>query len=230
MALDSVLAFWGVCALLIAVPGADWAFVIGAGLRGPSVVPAVAGLVLGYTGLTVVVAIGVGALVARTPAALTALTVVGGAYLIWRGAASLARRPHLAVPMPVVPASTPASPITGATSATVTPVTEVTKTPSGTLIQGVGVSGLNPKGLLLFLALLPQFADRHGSWPLPAQLALLGAVFTATCGTFYLGLGSFVRTILVSRPWASRALTRVSGAAMIVIGALLLVSRFLRWG
>jgi threonine/homoserine/homoserine lactone efflux protein len=208
MALDSVLAFWGVCALLIVVPGADWAFVIGAGLRGPSVVPAVAGLVLGYTGLTVAVAIGVGALVARTPAALTALTVVGGAYLIWRGTAGLARRPQ----------------------AQVTPVTGATKTPSGTLIQGVGVSGLNPKGLLLFLALLPQFADRYGSWPLPAQLALLGAVFTATCGLFYLGLGSFVRTILVSRPWAGRALTRVSGAAMIVIGALLLASRFLRGG
>jgi threonine/homoserine/homoserine lactone efflux protein len=85
MALDSVLAFWGVCALLIAVPGADWAFVVGAGLRGQSVVPAVAGLVLGYAGLTMVVALGVGALVARSPGALTVLTVVGGSYLIWRG-------------------------------------------------------------------------------------------------------------------------------------------------
>ncbi|MBV9795378.1 MAG: LysE family translocator [Actinobacteria bacterium] len=207
MALDSVLAFWGVCALLIAVPGADWAFVIGAGLRGPSVIPAVAGLVLGYTGLTVVVAAGVGALVARTPAALTVLTVVGGAYLIWRGVASLARHPD-----PVTPAATPAPPA-----------------PTATLVQGLGVSGLNPKGLLLFLALLPQFASRHGSWPLPAQLALLGLVFTVTCGAFYLGLGSVVRTTLVSRPWATRALTRISGAAMIVIGALLLADRFLPW-
>ena len=207
MALDSVLAFWGVGALLIAVPGADWAFVIGAGLRDASVVPAVAGLVLGYTGLTAVVAVGVGALVARTPAALTALTVTGGAYLIWRGATSLAFRPD-----PVVPEAA------------------MTTTSRGTVLQGLGVSGLNPKGLLLFLALLPQFADRHGSWPLPAQLALLGAVFTATCGTFYLGLGSIVRTVLVARPRASRALTRVSGAAMLLIGALLLASRFLRWG
>jgi threonine/homoserine/homoserine lactone efflux protein len=211
MALDSVLAFWGVCALLIAVPGADWAFVIGAGLRGPSVVPAVAGLVLGYTGLTVVVAIGVGALVARTPAALTALTVAGGAYLIWRGVTSLARQPH-----PVVPVS-PDNP------ATSTPTTT-------TVVQGLGVSGLNPKALLLFLALLPQFADRHGSWPLPAQLALLGAVFTLSCGTFYLGLGSVVRTILLPRPWATLALTRIAAVAMIVIGVLLLASRFLRWG
>ena len=207
MALNSVLAFWGVGALLIAVPGADWAFVIGAGLRDASVVPAVAGLVLGYTALTAVVAVGVGALVARTPAALTALTVTGGAYLIWRGATRLAFRPD-----------------------SVVPEAAVTTTPRGTVVQGLGVSGLNPKGLLLFLALLPQFADRHGSWPLPAQLALLGAVFTATCGTFYLGLGSIVRTVLVARPWASRALTRVSGAAMLVIGALLLASRFLRWG
>ncbi len=201
MALDSVLAFWGVCALLIAVPGADWAFVVGAGLRGQSVVPAVAGLVLGYAGLTVVVALGVGALVARSPGALTVLTVVGGSYLIWRGVMSLARRPGT-----IAPAS-PASP--------------------ATVVQGLGVSGLNPKGLLLFLALLPQFADRHGSWPLPGQLALLGAVFTVSCGAFYLGLGAFVQAILTSRPWAARALTRVSGAAMIVIGAVLLAERLL---
>jgi threonine/homoserine/homoserine lactone efflux protein len=205
MTLDSVLAFWGVCALLIAVPGADWAFVVGAGLRGQSVVPAVAGLVLGYAGLTVVVALGVGALVARSPVALTMLTLVGGSYLIWRGVMSLARRPE---------------PIACATHAT--HATQSDSTTSATVVQGLGVSGLNPKGLLLFLALLPQFADRHGSWPLPGQLALLGVVFTLSCGAFYLGLGAFVQAILVSRPWAARALTRVSGAAMIVIGAVLL--------
>lgn len=210
MTLDSVLAFWGVCALLIAVPGADWAFVVGAGLRGQSVVPAVAGLVLGYAGLTVVVALGVGALVARSPVALTMLTLVGGSYLIGRGVMSLARRPE---------------PIACATHAT--HATQSASTTSATVVQGLGVSGLNPKGLLLFLALLPQFADRHGSWPLPGQLALLGVVFTLSCGAFYLGLGAFVQAILVSRPWAARALARVSGAAMILIGAVLLAERLL---
>ena len=203
MAAGSVLGFWAVCTLLIIVPGADWAFVISAGLGGRSVIPAVGGLVLGYTGLTVVVAAGVGALVARTPALLTALTVVGGIYLMWRGAVTLAA-------IGARPQTTPATQITGST-----------------LVRGVGVSGLNPKGLLLFLALLPQFADRHGSWPVPAQLGLLGVVFTLTCGTFYLGLGSFVRKILNPRPWAARAITRSSGAAMFVIGALLLADRFL---
>jgi threonine/homoserine/homoserine lactone efflux protein len=209
MALDPVLAFWAICLLLIVVPGADWAFIISAGLRGRSVVPAVSGLVLGYIALTAVVAVGVGALVARSPALLTALTVAGGAYLIWRGVMTLRTAPpELGSPDLAVAASGPA--LTGPTVA-----------------RGVGVSGLNPKGLLLFLALLPQFADRHGSWPMPAQLGLLGVVFTVTCGTFYLGLGSVVRKILLPRPWTARAVTRLSGAAMIVIGALLLTERFL---
>lgn len=78
MAASSVAAFWVVAFLLIIVPGADWAFTISAGLRGGSAVPAVGGLVAGYLAMTVVVAAGVGALVARSPALLTALTAAGG--------------------------------------------------------------------------------------------------------------------------------------------------------
>jgi threonine/homoserine/homoserine lactone efflux protein len=205
MSLSAVLAFWAVCLVLIIVPGVDWAFVISAGLRNRSVVPAVGGLVLGYTVLTAIVAAGVGTLVARDPVLLTALTAAGGGYLIWRGAATLAA-PAPDLRLASAAAAAPAGP---------------------TLARGLGVSGLNPKGLLLFLALLPQFTDRHGSWPLPGQLVLLGVVFTLTCGAFYLGLGSVVRAVLLPRPWTARAVTRLSGASMIVIGVVLLAERFL---
>jgi threonine/homoserine/homoserine lactone efflux protein len=90
--------------------------------------------------------------------------------------------------------------------------------PRATLARGVGVSGLNPKGLLLFLALLPQFTSPRWSWPLAAQLGFLGLVFMLTCGAFYFCLGSSARKILHARPAAARAVTRFSGAAMIVIG------------
>jgi len=203
MAVTSVLAFWAVASLLIAVPGADWAFVLGSGLRGRTVVPAVSGIVLGYAGVTVVVAAGVGALVARSPAFLTGLTVVGGLYLMWHGARTFARSP--------------------APSAQDAPA----GTSRGTLARGMGVSALNPKGLLVFLALLPQFADPRGSWPLAAQLGVLGLVFMLTCAVFYLCLGSLAQRILRSRPAAARAITRFSGAAMIVIGALLLADRII---
>jgi threonine/homoserine/homoserine lactone efflux protein len=48
-----------------------------------------------------------------------------------------------------------------------------------------------------------------------------------TCGVFYFCLGSSARKVLHARPAAARAVTRFSGAAMIVIGALLLIDRFI---
>src|SRR6201992_4550786 len=129
MNLSAVVASWGVCLVLIIVPGADWAFVVSAGLRGRSVVPAVGGLVLGYTVLTAVVAAGVGTLVARDPVLLTALTVAGGAYLVWRGAMTLAApAPDLDRSPAAVAGPEPAGP---------------------TLARGLRVSGVNPQGLLL---------------------------------------------------------------------------------
>jgi len=204
MSASSLAAFWAVAFLLIIVPGADWAFTISAGLRGRSVVAAVSGIVLGYAVMTIVVSAGVGALVARSPALLTTLTIAGGLYLMWHGTTTFAGR---AAPGP--PADAPAS------------------TNRATLVRGAGVSGLNPKGLLVFLALLPQFASPHRSWPLAAQLGVLGLVFTLTCAVFYLCLGTFARKILHARPAAARAVTRLSGAAMIVIGALLLAERLI---
>jgi threonine/homoserine/homoserine lactone efflux protein len=209
MAASSIAAFWVVSSLLIMVPGADWAYTIGAGLRGHSVVPAVGGIVLGYAAMTIVVAAGVGALVARSPALLGALTIVGGLYLMWHGATTLARP------------SGPDTTSNGAPASESAPA----RTSQATLLRGAGVSALNPKGLLLFLALLPQFTSPHGRWPLAVQLAVLGVVFMLSCGTFYLCLGSVARKTLHARPAAARAVTRVSGAAMFIIGALLLADR-----
>jgi threonine/homoserine/homoserine lactone efflux protein len=200
MALQSVLAFWLVALLLILVPGADWAFTIGAGLRGQSVRSAVGGLVTGYVALTAVVAVGVGALVAGSPSVLTGLTVVGGAYLIWHGVMTFAR--------PSAPGS-------------------ADDAGGNAFVRGIGVSGLNPKALLIFLALLPQFTDPADAWPVAGQIAVLGLAFTATGGAFYFVLGALARTVLTARPVIARAVSRFSGAAMVVIGALLVVDRLL---
>jgi threonine/homoserine/homoserine lactone efflux protein len=217
MAISSIAAFWAVAALLIAVPGADWAYVIGTVLGGRPVVLAVSGLVIGYAAMTVVVAAGVGALVARTPASLTALTVTGGLYLIWLGVRASLR-----------PAGLPgaqAGPPGAQAGVPETPAGPAARSDRATVLRGIGVSGLNPKGLLLFLALLPQFTNPRAGWPLTLQLAILGLVFLLTCGLFYLGMGSLIRRILAARPGVARAISRFSGAAMIVIGLLLLAER-----
>lgn len=202
MPVSSVLAFWVVALLLIVVPGADWAFTISAGLRGRSVIPAVGGLLVGYAAVTLVVAAGVGAVVAGSPAILTGLAIVGGAYLMWHGA------------MTFWHPSTPSTDAEGGSSSS-----------WNTLWTGVGVSGLNPKGLLIFLALLPQFADPHANWPFAVQIGVLGLTFTLTCAVFYASLGLFARTILRARPAAARTVSRFSGAAMVIIGASLIAER-----
>jgi threonine/homoserine/homoserine lactone efflux protein len=94
-------------------------------------------------------------------------------------------------------------------------------------VKGAGISSLNPKALLLFLALLPQFITRSAAWPFAAQIALLGLVHTANCAVIYTSVGTTARRLLRTRPAATTALTRCSGAAMITIGALLLAERLL---
>jgi|SRR5215469_2200636 len=204
MAIGAVTGFWTVSLLLVLVPGADWAYAIAAGLRDRSVLPAVAGLLTGYVALTAVVAAGVASLVARWPVLLTALTVLGALYLLWLGISTLGR--------PSVPAAA---------------ADEGSRPWVRLAAKGAGISGLNPKALLLFVALLPQFATRGTAWPFPAQIALLGLVHTANCAVVYTGVGTAARRVLRARPAITAAVTRCSGAAMIVIGAFLVAERLL---
>src|SRR5262249_61807511 len=91
--------------------------------------------------------------------------------------------------------------------------------------RGAATSGLNPKGLLLFVAVLPQFVDRHGALPVAAQIGVLGAIHMTNCGAAYLGVATLARNTLTGRPTAAHAITRAAGAAMIVLGALLVLER-----
>ena len=203
-------AFWSVSLLLVLVPGADWAYAITAGLRHRSVLPAVGGMLSGYVLLTAVVAAGLATAVAGSPTVLTVLTGVGAAYLIWLGATTLAR--------PAAPRAEEGGEGDGSGSWV------------GRAARGEGISSLNPKALLLFLALLPQFAARDSDWPFAAQIVALGLVHTANCAVVYTGVGTTARRILGARPAVATAVSRFSGAAMILVGALLLVERLLAQG
>lgn len=210
MRASAVVTFLLVDVLLVLTPGPDWAYVIAVGLGERTLVPAVAGLVAGYALLTVLVAAGLGVLITTTHGALTAVTLVGGTYLIWLGAQIAVRRGTNAI---------------GSAGPAPTPVSTV-----GVAARGAGTSGLNPKGLLLFVAVLPQFVDRGGSWPVGAQIAVLGATHMANCAVGYLALGSVARNVLAARPSAARALTRAAGVVMVVLGMLLLVGRVFSFG
>ncbi|MBX9361540.1 LysE family translocator [Streptomyces sp. WAC04114] len=201
----TLAAFLAVDLLLIFTPGADWAYAITAGLRDRSVVPAVAGLVAGYAGYTLLAVAGLVVIVASSGTLLTALTVAGAGYLVWLGWGVLRQ-----------PATLTAS------------EAEVAAEGSSRLrvmLRGIGISGLNPKALLLYFSLFPQFIDPAGAWPVAGQTGLLGSLHMTACAVVYLTVGVLSRTVLRTRPSAARAVTRISGAMMIAIGGFLLVER-----
>ncbi|MFE1362738.1 LysE family translocator [Streptomyces anulatus] len=165
-------------------------------------VPAVTGLIAGHTVYALVAVAGLAVIVASSPAALTALTAAGAGYLLWLGWGA----PRQA-----------AAPTAEGGSADASPV----RVP----LKGAGISGLNPKALLLYFSLFPHFIDPAAGWPVAAQTGLLSTVHLTACAVAYLAVGVLARTALSIRPSAALAVTRVSGAMMIAVGAFLLVGR-----
>jgi len=187
--------FWLISLLLALTPGADWAFVIAAGVRGRSLTSSVLGILLGHALLIVIAALGVGALIARYPLALTALTIVGALYLLWLGSTTLFR-PARGIEASSEPAR---------------------RSAGGAFMQGAGISAINPKGLLLLLALLPQFTSPSG-WTPFAQMIVLGSSHLANCAVVYFAAAHLARRVLHARPSAMLFVTRLSGVAMSLIG------------
>jgi threonine/homoserine/homoserine lactone efflux protein len=192
-------AFWLVSMVFVMIPGADWAYAITAGMQAKASQPAIAGLLLGHVTATVVVAAGVGVLVSQTPIALTALTLLGAAYLSWLGL-------HMVINPPAPSAST------GNTECSW----------SWWMIKGFGVSGLNPKVFLLFLALLPQFTSPTAPWPIFAQMIVLGMAHVVNCGIVYAAVAAGAGAVLRTRPKAARIVGQTSGVIMIALACFLL--------
>lgn len=194
----TIFAFWGVAFALIMAPGADWAYTIAAGLRRGSVLPAVGGLITGHVLLVLLVAVGIGALVAASPVALMILTIAGAVYLLWIGIGMIRRPPE---------------PEAGAVQVL---------SPAGEFFRGAGTSGFNPKVLLLLVTLLPQFVQASSGLAIPAQILVLGGIHIVTCAAVYLGVSLGARRVLSTRPRAARTIVRAAGVVVVAIGIFLL--------
>lgn len=217
-----VLQFAVTAGLFALMPGADWAYAIGAGLKSPSsraLAAPVLGLASGYVIMVGVIAVGIGALVAANPAALTLLTVIGSCYIIYLGISTLVslRRPASAlVSADAVSATGGGAAGDGSTDNGLL----------GSYLRGMGVSGINPKGLMLLLALLPQFLT-PGGWASGIQITLLGGIFIIEALLVYSSVAVLARALLQSRPRLNLAVSLGSGVFLTVFGGWLLVEALL---
>ncbi|EFF82357.1 Transporter, LysE family [Acinetobacter haemolyticus CIP 64.3 = MTCC 9819] len=204
MELSVILAFWSVSILFVLTPGADWAYAILAGIEGKFVSTAVTGLILGHLIAILCVAAGVGSLLNHFPILLTAMTVLGAGYLLWMGV-------HLLL-QPATISHTDGQ-------------NQSLMNAKAWLIKGVGISGLNPKVLLLFFALLPPFIHPKMALSPTIQIMMLGMIHLLSCAVVYMLVGVAAKKLLRTRPAAVKIVSRVSGGLMVLIALILVVGQ-----
>ncbi|MCX4662408.1 LysE family translocator [Streptomyces uncialis] len=201
VSLDRLLAFAAMSFLLIVVPGPSVLFVVGRALSQGrrAALTTVVGNTLGAYVLVVAVALGVGAIVERSVLVFTVIKLVGAAYLIHLGIKAVRRRGV----MPLA-ADGDAPPASG----------------SRTLWEGFAVGVANPKTIVFFAAVLPQFVD-HGRGQVVAQMLLLGLVFNAiavVCDSVWGLAAATARNWFARSPKRYAAVGGVGGLTMIGLG------------
>jgi len=196
MDVNAVFSFWLISMMFILTPGVDWAYAISAGIAGNRITPAVSGLMLGHFLAIVLVVAGVGSLLSAFPLLLNTIALVGSLYLMWI-AIVLFRSP----PVPTNYKS------------------EATAQSAGAWMRkGFFISGLNPKVMLLFLALLPQFVTPSGLAP-QIQLFILGMIHLIGCTIVYFMVSMFARRVLSNDPRLAKNFSRFSAFVLMLLGA-----------
>lgn len=231
----SLLAGFALVSLTLAcTPGADWAYIISSAITKPRFLPAILGLLSGYLFHTALVACGVAALVANSPGLLSWLTGAGAVYLLWLGVSTLRTFRSATFHDGTCPDQAAQTPHErrerrhGAGAGVDTlpaPTSLKLGTPRADFLKGLLTSATNPKALLLYIALIPQFISVHSGWPLPLQTAALGLAHFAVSILVYFAVALTARLLLRSRPLAARLVTLFSGAIMIILAVGLVLDQ-----
>ena len=207
-----ILAFLLTAVMLTASPGPDNLMVLSVGMSKGRRAGIVFGLgcALGCLSHTILAVIGVGAILAASPMAFTALKWAGGAYLIWLGIQALRHAGAARIDG-------------GGTATSQAPFESLRRTFS----KGLVANAINPKVVLFFLSFLPQFVDTsRGSMEL--QLGLLGLLFTAQAAVLFGLLGYFSGSVggwINRKPQVGKWLDRLAGTVFIALGVRMIVVR-----
>lgn len=187
--------------VLIVVPGPSVMFVVSRALSmgRRAAFATVVGNAVGEYVEVVAVSFGVGAVIQRSIVAFTVLKLVGAAYLVYLGVRTYRRRGELAAALDQVQVRRP-----------------VWRVWTDAFVVGVS----NPKSLVFFGAVLPQFVDASAGH-VTAQLLLLGLVFVVIALASDSAWGLAAGT---ARAWFARSLRRLrtvggaGGLTMIGLG------------
>ncbi len=200
---SNLMLFATIIVFLALTPGPDVIYIMTRGIaqgRTAALLSTV-GICIGYLVYTTLAALGLSALLQSSAIAFDIVRYAGAIYLVYLGIRTLLSK-H-------------GSPLT---------LVAVNPVPTGRILQqGILTSMLNPKGILVFAALLPQFVNPHlGSVPL--QMTAFGLTFTLICLCIYGGyayLSGRLGEKLATQPRFASALRWLTGSVLIGLGARL---------
>jgi threonine/homoserine/homoserine lactone efflux protein len=201
--MSHILAFAAVAMVLIAVPGPSVLFTVSRALTvgRRSALYTVIGNEIGEYAQVVAVAFGVGALVERSAEIFAIVKWAGAAYLVYLGVQAIRHRRSMTAEL-------------AARTAPVRPLRAVR--------DGFVVGVTNPKSIVIFVVVLPEFTDRApGYLPVQVQLLILGALFASIALLLDSAWAAVAGT---ARQWFTRSPRRLaliggtSGLVMIGLG------------
>jgi len=204
---DHLLGYALASFVLIVIPGPSVLFVVGRALAygRRTALATVCGNAAGNYVVAACVAFGIGTLVERSVAVFTAVKLAGALYLVWLGIQAIRRRKALV------------SAFCGVTEG---------RGDRHAAAAGFIVGVTNPKALILFGAVLPQFVDRAAGH-VPVQMLLLslvsitiGLISDSTWGV----AASFVRSWFARSDRRFELVGGAGGLAMIGVGLTVAVT------
>ena len=201
--LTTLIPYLGACFLLAIVPGPTVTVIVANALaRGTGAgLAIVAGTQAGFLVMTLVVALGMQALVAFMGWAFDWIKLVGAAYLVWLGWKMWRSNGELG-----------------------TARAETTKSRLGMAVEGFLVILSNPKALIFLGAFLPQFVDV--TKPTFPQVMVLGIFFMLVAGStdaIYAIVAGRARGLLSAA--RVRVISRVSGLILMAGGIWLALQK-----
>ena len=201
MDLSLLMTFVGATLLLLIIPGPTVVLVLTYALtQGRRVaVASAAGVALGDFIAMTASLVGLGALVLASSTWFVALKWVGAAYLVWMGIGM----------------------IRSAGSAKAIQIEDAPQLSAGAVFRNAAVvTALSPKGIVFFIAFVPQFIRTDAA--LAPQFAILIATFVslATINVLVYALLADRLRATIRRPSVLAWMTRIGGGVLIAMGVL----------
>jgi threonine/homoserine/homoserine lactone efflux protein len=208
ISLSTLVAFVLASFVIIIIPGPSVLFVIGRSLtlgRRAGLL-SVLGNEAGVVPVVFAVAFGVGAIVEASIVLFTIIKVAGACYLAYLGIQAIRhRKDNLAKATEAKPRSTSSGRV---------------------FLQGFIVGVTNPKSLVFFIAVLPQFVNRSAG-SIPWQFVALGLIFVLIAllsDSIWAIMAGSARNWFATNPKRMSRLSAVGGGMMIGLSGVLLLT------